>query len=386
MVCFGIASLLFAQTQASQVPAIDFNNLPYQDTVKRMADDWRAKYNLPGVWCAVIKRGKVVAIVATGVKNVSTGAPARIDDHFSIGSVSKVVTGSLISLFVAKGNIKYETKLGSVFPEFAVKFPNSPLLSATLRQFMTHMSGVPSRGLPTVEDKSGPENRLEALKRTLPLSTIRRPGETYAYSNMNPVIAVAMVERASQTTCEAWVNGPEARALGFNSGIHQLGEDNGVCPNYLEDGKVIPNDKPRKWSFNPAGSYMVTLADLCAFALSSISNSTGLPTDVYKETVTFPEGDISRHTSAGWGGNDKKYLMHNGDAGRGEYCEVWINPTSKEGVIFYSNISTRTGYKGLFDGSISEDLKALRLGNNPLNAVNSRWHLAGNETRCRMDP
>ena len=62
MLALGIASLLLTQSQAKPIPDIDWNNLPYQQQVKQMADGWRQKYHLPGVWVALIKDGKVAWI------------------------------------------------------------------------------------------------------------------------------------------------------------------------------------------------------------------------------------------------------------------------------------------------------------------------------------
>ncbi len=73
-----IASLVLGQNQSKPIPEVNFNDLPYQQQVKQMADGWREKYHLPGVWVALIKNGKVVACVATGVKNIETGAPALV--------------------------------------------------------------------------------------------------------------------------------------------------------------------------------------------------------------------------------------------------------------------------------------------------------------------
>ena len=52
MLALGIASLLLTQSQAKPIPDIDWNNLPYQQQVKQMADGWRQKYHLPGVGVA----------------------------------------------------------------------------------------------------------------------------------------------------------------------------------------------------------------------------------------------------------------------------------------------------------------------------------------------
>src|ERR1019366_8127937 len=110
-----IACILLAQNEPKTIPPIDWNNLPYQQQVTEMADGWRAKYHLPGVWCAFIKDGKVVACVATGVKNIETGAPALVTDHLGVGSVSKVITGMIIAQFVANGVVGYQTKIEQVF-------------------------------------------------------------------------------------------------------------------------------------------------------------------------------------------------------------------------------------------------------------------------------
>jgi len=137
----GIATLVLQQSQAKPIPPIDWNNLPYQQQVKQIADGWRSKYNLPGVWCAFIKDGRVVACVATGYRSIEARESARVSDLLNVGSVSKPITGELIAQFVSRGVVSYSTTVGSIFTDLAVRYPNSPLLAATLRQLLNHTSG-----------------------------------------------------------------------------------------------------------------------------------------------------------------------------------------------------------------------------------------------------
>ena len=121
------APVLSARGAAVQPLDFQATELPYQQPITDIAEGWRAKYGLPGVWCAYLRNGCVAAMVTTGYRNVETKAPARLQDHLPVGSISKVLAGSMLAFFVAAGTVRYETMIGEVFPEMARQHSDSPL-------------------------------------------------------------------------------------------------------------------------------------------------------------------------------------------------------------------------------------------------------------------
>ncbi len=322
-------------------PPIDFNNLSYQGMVTEMAERWRRDFGLPGVWCAFIKDGRVQACVASGTRKVGANMPARVSDHLNIGSVSKVVTGSLIAFFVADGTIKYETTVGEIFPELAKQYPQSPLLRATLRELITHTTGLTGGPAYGTDKSGGVAWRYGQLQRTLPLPQLREPGSVYEYSNVGAVIAAAMVERLSKTSYESWLYGKLGKNIGLTNpqmldySIQPIVDD--VFPHYINGKTATPNTavRPDSWRFAPQGSLRLILPDLCAFAICTMNNSAQLPETIYQRIIS--EQSPSHTTYAGWAVDTGGWLHHSGSTGRGEYCLVSLNPKTKRALLLYVN-------------------------------------------------
>jgi CubicO group peptidase (beta-lactamase class C family) len=377
MLALGIASLILAQGQAKPIPKIDFSNLPYQQQVKQMADGWRSKYNLPGVWCAFVKDGKVVACVASGYRNLEKQESASISDHVSIGSVSKPISGTFIALHVTRGELKYETTVGEVFAQEAKEHPSNPLFRATLRQLLTHTSGLPG-WVPFFWSKM--TSRGEQLAKLFAYDKINNPGERTEYSNSGFLVAVAMAEKVSGTKLEDWLSGRDGNALGL-SDVSKVGALDAEVKAYTmnADESVVRSkeDVVENNAHHPAGTYCLNLQSVCGFALATMNGYPGaMKSEVFQQVTHFPpnlpsEGLVGgkltsspiKHTSAGWGGNEAGYLFHDGNAGHG-YCNFWINVSSKRAFFFYTNLNGVApndpipGFK-----SIAEDIKRLRFSN-----------------------
>ena len=365
MLALGIASLLLTQVQSKTIPPIDWNNLPYQNKVKEMADGWRSKYHLPGVWCAFIKDGKVVACVATGVKNVETAAPALVTDYLGVGSVSKVITDTMIAELVARGVISFETTVAEVFPELAKTYPDSPVLRASLRQLVTHTAGLTKDVVFDVSNKAdGIAWRYDKVRNALASPSTVRPGTRFEYNNWDPVMATAMVERAIQAKAteygasyEDWLSGSLGKAIGLsNPKMLDYSKDPGkeeVQPHYIEPNgssvleavTMVPNHRLRRESdvYATGGSCRVTLTDLCSFVLSTITNAAGLPANEYRETISATGLPSDPTSSAGWAVDANGWLHHSGSTGRGEYCLVCVIPEAKRATILYVNCGYTPG-------------------------------------------
>ncbi len=338
-----VDGITFCPSHKSNI-LLETGRLPFQKQVIEMAEGWRTKYGIPGVWCAYIISGKVVACVATGINNLRVGTPASIDDHLGIGSVSKVISGSMIALFVADGTIKYDTTLGDVFRDLATKHPNSPVLSASLRQLISHTAGLPKSFATQPKDKDGKSYRLTILEKCIQLGDRIMPGGPSGYSNLGIQLAVAMVERLTSSNYEAWLMGPIGQRIGLSNpkilDTEKLASTD-VVPYFIKDGLASPGVRPDAayLKFQPSGCCSVTLPDLCSFLEFTMKNTAGLPASVYSEMTHFVRSGQIDHgnTSAGWAGNSELFLAHTGNTGRGEYCGVEVSPKQQRGFVVYIN-------------------------------------------------
>jgi CubicO group peptidase (beta-lactamase class C family) len=70
-----------------------------------------AYYHVPGVAVAVIKDGKVVQTASYGVLAEGSSQKVNADSLFSVGSVSKVATASIILRMVAAGKLNLDSNV-----------------------------------------------------------------------------------------------------------------------------------------------------------------------------------------------------------------------------------------------------------------------------------
>jgi CubicO group peptidase (beta-lactamase class C family) len=135
-------------------------------------------------------------IVYRGGFGVANGAPNAAftpDTPSCLASLSKPLTALAVMMLAKDGFIKYDNHISEYIPELP------PALGAvTIRQLLTHTSGIPDYSDLSVEHP-GMTNAdvLRALTRVD--HTEFHPGEKYQYSNSGYVLLSILVERVAGT-------------------------------------------------------------------------------------------------------------------------------------------------------------------------------------------
>lgn len=314
-----------------------------QVEVQALAEKWRRNYGLPGVWCAVMDRGVVVAKVAVGFSNVKKKTPASVDHHVVIGSISKVISSAMISSFVDNNVLAYSSKVGDIFPNFKREFPSSLLLNATLADLITHTGGLPL-GPDVSFEVPGPEYRLNTLRQFLGSNLVRQPNQSIVDSNQGMPIAVAMVEHQSGTAYEDWLKGKTAKDIGIND-PRQVNTDDDSIGGYELSNRALTFIVPpvrQKRAFAPQDAFCLSLDDIMAFARFTMAGSSHLSKGTYSKLITpFGRDQGGRqYTLGGWsliGGG--RYLFHSGSL-PGHYAELYVCPALQRAVFFYTNCTS----------------------------------------------
>jgi D-alanyl-D-alanine carboxypeptidase len=165
----------------------------------------------PGV-IAAVRYGQVVRCDAAGVADTATGRPRCVDEHFRIGSVTKLFTATVLLQLVAEGRVE---------------------LDEACRRMLNHTSGI--------FDYSDDPSFLDAFTGTAFLTTRFRtyhpdelvalamkhpptsaPGTAWQYSNTNYVLAGQMIERVTGNTYAEEVHRRIVQPLGL-TGTHAPG-------------------------------------------------------------------------------------------------------------------------------------------------------------------
>ncbi len=113
-----------------------------QRIAKRM-EETIAAHEVPGAVTLVANRTRVTHLRAFGQAGPAASPPLRKDSIFWIASMTKPITGAAILMLQDEGKLKVDDLVGKYVPELAnLKTPSGNLANLTLKQLMTHSSGL----------------------------------------------------------------------------------------------------------------------------------------------------------------------------------------------------------------------------------------------------
>lgn len=182
------------------IPA--FANNPIQEI---LVEDIK-KYNIPGVVLSVKYPEGPVMTYSAGLNNIQKNIPMRGRELFFIGSVTKSFISVLILQLQEQGKLKLSDTLnmlaisGSDLQKVLLQYPL--LKNITLRQILTHTSGLPDGLNSTLFSeafKSNPTKRwtdAELLNLAMKQKPLFKPGtkNKYYYSNTDYLLAGMVIE------------------------------------------------------------------------------------------------------------------------------------------------------------------------------------------------
>lgn len=179
---------------------------------------------VPGLVLGMIADGKVLSIQGHGSMSPDAGsASADPSTVFHLASLSKPFVATAVMALTEQGKVAVDDPVIKHLPYFRLADERFPQI--TIRQLLTHVSG-----LPDVEDYGWAkpeydENALERYVRSLAsLTLIGPPGEKYAYSNIGYEILGDVIAKTSGRSFEAFMADTVFRPLGMNSSTFLLPE------------------------------------------------------------------------------------------------------------------------------------------------------------------
>ncbi|MBB5631525.1 serine hydrolase domain-containing protein [Sphaerisporangium krabiense] len=140
------------------------------------------EHGVPGVAVAVGAGGRVVE-AAAGVLSTATGVEATVDSVFQIGSVTKVLTATLVMGLVAEGLVELDAPVGRYLPGFR---------EATVRQLLCHTAGF--EGDVFTDTGKGDDCLERYVDLLADVPQIFAPGEMFSYNNAGYSVLGRIVE------------------------------------------------------------------------------------------------------------------------------------------------------------------------------------------------
>jgi CubicO group peptidase (beta-lactamase class C family) len=95
---------------------------------------------VPGIVAGIYHAGEQ-AVVAHGLANITTGAPMRADTGFLFGSITKIMTTTLVLQQVERGTLDLDARVVDYLPEFHLTTPGAAE-QIRVHHLITHTSGI----------------------------------------------------------------------------------------------------------------------------------------------------------------------------------------------------------------------------------------------------
>jgi CubicO group peptidase (beta-lactamase class C family) len=272
------------------------------------------------------------------------------DTIFDAASLTKVVaTTPAMMWLIERGEVKLDAPVRTYLPEFT----NAGQAFVTVRELMTHTSGLP----PDIETKTDWHGEATAIQKACAEKLSAPPGTIFKYSDINFFLLGEIVQRVSKLPLEVFVQREIFQPLkmndtGFLPSPEKLFR---IAPTEVVDGKPwrgIVHDPTARHMGGVAGhaGLFTTAPDLARYArmLVNLGELDGVrifkPATVKLMTSVQTSPEISAKRGLGWD-LDSPFSGPRGDIFPvGSYGHtgwtggsLWIDPASQTFVIFLSN-------------------------------------------------
>jgi len=295
--CFFLLSMVLlprgAVGQASKAQEIDAYIKPFADANQ--------------FWGVVLvaQDGKIVYEKAFGLANADFKIPNQPNTRFGIASITKPMTGVILSRLIEEKKIAPEDKLSKYIPDF----PDGDKI--TIQMLRTHRSGIQHRVMKP-EEETLPYTSAEFVEKVKLSKLAFEPGTQRLYSSGGYAVLARVLEIASgkpyaQLLQEYVFNPAEMRdSVDFNSEIiiERRSQD------YMLDAKGVVNAPLKDYSFLVgAGSVFSTAKDVYKFGEAVLDGKYGeaAKTNAVTNNEIAASGNTNGHRSFLKINRDKKW-------------------------------------------------------------------------------
>lgn len=298
--------------------------------------------NIPGMIAAIVDSNGIICIESAGVRKIDNNKQITIDDHFHLGSCTKAMTSALLATLVANDEIKWETTIIDVFPEFR-NIIHQDYHNVTIHQLVTHRAGIKANATNwwNYTDLKIKERRLAIIKENLKEPSQIKSGEFY-YSNLGYMIAGSMMEKITGLSWETLIKNRLFEPLGMSStGFGAPGtmdEIDQPWGHHKFNGKWQPTQFDNAEALGPAGRVNCSINDWVKFISLFLSRyNTKILERNQLDKLIEPIGDYA----CGWVVVQREWangiaITHSG-SNTMWFITVWIAPKINRAFIAGTN-------------------------------------------------
>ncbi|ARU62834.1 hypothetical protein CBW65_19030 [Tumebacillus avium] len=244
---------------------------------------------VPALSIAVIKGDEVLFARGFGVTDAENGGlPVTADTIFRVGSVSKVITGTLIMKLVEQGLIDLDTPVTAYVPWLTLSDPDAAD-KVTMRTLLTHRAGFVNAG--TYLGSRDPQGLRNYVRDVLSQAKLySQPGELFNYNCHSIDIAGLVAEEVTGRYYDDLVRELVFEPLGMKRSTYDpavaMTYPLALPHNLTEGGYEVIHKMPDNVAHHPSFYLMTTANDLLNFVRMHLQDGTNAWREVLRpETV-----------------------------------------------------------------------------------------------------
>jgi CubicO group peptidase (beta-lactamase class C family) len=177
--------------------------------VEQAMRDW----HVPGLALAVVKDDSVVYMRGFGTRTVGRDEPVDAHTSFAIASTTKAFTSMAAAMLVDEGKLRWDDPVSLHVPGFYVSAAPELSGALTVRDLLSHRTGLPTADLLWYASGSRSDDILRRMRYVRPFA---EPRARYMYNNNAYMIAGMVIEHASGMPWADFVRTRILQPLGMN--------------------------------------------------------------------------------------------------------------------------------------------------------------------------
>jgi uncharacterized protein YbbC (DUF1343 family)/CubicO group peptidase (beta-lactamase class C family) len=283
------------------------------------------------------------------------------DTIFDLASLTKVLaTSTAVMQLYEQGRFRLNDPVAEYLPDFAANGKQD----VTIRQLLTHYSGLPA----DLQLDDPWQGKAEGLRRAFASRLVTAPGAQFRYSDINFIVLGALVEKLSGMTLDQYQQRYIAQPLGLEHMRFLPPESwrGRIAPTQYDHGVLLrgvvhdPTSRRMGGVAGHAGLFG-TAGDIAVYAQNLLDKLAGKPShfplqQLTLEKMTIPEQPATGRALRGLGwdiespySSNRGELFPVGSFGHTGFTgtSIWIDPASDTYVIVLSNAVYPNGPTGI---------------------------------------
>ncbi len=241
-----------------------------KDDIRHIVEEERTRGGTPAMSVAVVRDGQVLVEFASGLADREANRAATLDTQYPAASVSKILTAALVMRQVEEQRLDLDIAVNNYLkPAFRVRNSAGEPVPVTLRQLLSHSSGLPVSWNGIVDWGNAVPTMEEQLAKGQ--NTLHLPGERIVYANNGFALAGYVAAQAAGKTFSDYAREALFQPLGMTRSTFespwQLGNDLATAYGHWFQGGSDRTYHADLTAMAPAGGLVTSASDLARFAL-----------------------------------------------------------------------------------------------------------------------